>query len=428
MIEVQRHAADALLEVLRGHSLTTVLTLLWRRHPGLGGRERATIQDLAYGSCRWLGTLRELLRLLLRKPLRDPDLEALVLIALYQLGWTRAAAYAVVDAAVNQCQRLGKRSAKALVNAVLRRFSRERESLLVEARREPSGRFSYPTWWIAELKKAYPDCVEAILDAGNLHPPMTLRVNLRRASVEEVLHELAAATHPAQRVGPAAVLLERPVAVDALPGFALGRVSVQDLAAQRAAGLLGLRDGMRVLDACAAPGGKTAHILETAAVDLTALDWDAERLGRVRDNLTRLGLEAKLVAADAGDLGAWWDGRAFDRVLLDAPCSASGVVRRHPDIKWLRRPSDLDRMACAQMRLLDALWQTLTPGGTLLYATCSVFPTENQARIAAFLDAHKNARRLPITELTRTDGQLLPDSRHDGFFYALLQKLDTTHR
>ena len=188
--------------------------------------------------------------------------------------------------------------------------------------------------------------------------------------------------------------------------------------------LLDLDDGMRVLDACAAPGGKTAHLLETAAVQLTAIDRDPQRLDRVRENLERLRLDARLVAADAADLEAWWDGQGFARVLLDAPCSASGVVRRHPDIKWLRRREDLDRLAREQARLLSALWQTVTPGGTLLYATCSLFPAENQTRIADFLSAQKNVRRLPITELAQTDGQLLPDSRQDGFFYALLQKLD----
>jgi 16S rRNA (cytosine967-C5)-methyltransferase len=216
--------------------------------------------------------------------------------------------------------------------------------------------------------------------------------------------------------------------VESLPGFTSGWVSVQDLAAQRAAELLDLADGMRVLDACAAPGGKSAHLLETAAIELTAIDRDPRRLQKVRENLDRLRLEASLIAADAAELDDWWDGHPFHRVLLDAPCSASGVVRRHPDIKWLRRPEDLERLAREQARLLNTLWQTLTPGGKLLYATCSVFPVENQARIADFLSAHKNARRLPITELAQTDGQLLPDARQDGFFYALLQKLDGERR
>ncbi len=252
---------------------------------------------------------------------------------------------------------------------------------------------------------------------------MTLRVNRRRLSAAAYLELLRAAGLPAEQIGPAAVRVRQPVPVESLPGFGEGLVSVQDLAAQWAAELLDVSDGMRVLDACAAPGGKTAHLLETAAVDLTAIDRDGSRLQRVRESLRRLDLEAKLVAADAAVLEAWWDGKPFERVLLDAPCSASGVVRRHPDIKWLRRDEDIERLAHEQQRLLAALWQTLSPGGTFLYATCSLFSAENQAPIADFLRAHKNARRLPITRFAQTDGQLLPDARQDGFFYAVLQKL-----
>jgi 16S rRNA (cytosine967-C5)-methyltransferase len=422
MIEVQRHATHVLLEVLRGRSLTAVLGVLWGRHAGLTGAERAAIQDLAYGTCRWLGTLREVLRLALNKPLGDADVEALLLVALYQLHWTRAPAHAVVDSAVRGCVRLGKASAKGLVNAVLRRFQREGDRLLEQARTTPVGRFSYPQWWIERLERDYPGELAAILDAGNLHPPLTLRVNRRRISAAAYLERLSAAGLPAEQIGPVAVRVQQPVPVESLPGFGEGLVSVQDLAAQRAAELLDVSDGMRVLDACAAPGGKTAHLLETAAVDLTAIDRDAGRLQRVRESLRRLNLEAELVAADAAALETWWDGKPFERVLLDAPCSASGVVRRHPDIKWLRRDADIERLAHEQQRLLAALWQTLSPGGTFLYATCSLFSAENQAPIAEFRRAHKNACALPITRFAQTDGQLLPDSRQDGFFYALLQK------
>jgi 16S rRNA (cytosine967-C5)-methyltransferase len=428
VVEVQHLAAHSLLQVLGGRSLTAVLEALREREPPLGGAARAAIQDLAYGSCRWLGTLREVLQLLLRKPASDSEVEALLLVALYQLEWTRAPAHAVVDGAVRTCARLGKASAKGLVNAVLRRFLRERETLLQQARTTATGRFSYPPWWIDEIQRTYPGQFAAVLDAGNLHPPLTLRVNRRCLSVDAYLLALRSAGMPAEQVGPAAVMLSQPVPVESLPGFAQGWVSVQDLAAQRAAGLLDLADGMRVLDACAAPGGKSAHLLETAAIELTAIDRDPRRLPRVRENLDRLRLDAALIAADAAALDDWWDGRPFQRVLLDAPCSASGVVRRHPDIKWLRRPQDLERLSREQARLLSALWHTLTPGGKLLYATCSVFPLENQAQIADFLSAHKNARRLPITELAQTDGQLLPDARQDGFFYALLQKLDGERR
>ena len=423
MIEIQRRAAQAVLDVLEGHSLSPVLAALWKRNPGLAGSDRAAIQDLSFGTCRMLGTLRALLDLLLKKPPTDREVEALLLVAIYQLEWTRAAHYAVVDFAVRTCAALGKASAKGLVNAVLRSYLRNRETLLTRARATEAGRYSYPQWWIAELTHAWPDDYLAILEAGNRHPPMTLRVNRRATTPERYLAMLRDADLQAKQVGPFALLLDRPVPVEHLPGFAQGLVSVQDLAAQYAAPLLDLRNGMRVLDACAAPGGKTAHLLELADIDLTSLDRDTQRMQRVRENLRRLHLSATLAGSDAADLSAWWDGRAFDRILLDAPCSASGVVRRHPDIKWLRRQDDLPRLAVEQARLLDALWHTLASGGKLLYVTCSVFPAENQAQIAAFLGAHRDAGVAPLTPFPNKTGQLLPDSRHDGFYYALLHKL-----
>jgi 16S rRNA (cytosine967-C5)-methyltransferase len=249
---------------------------------------------------------------------------------------------------------------------------------------------------------------------------MTLRVNRRKRSVEAYLAQLAALGIDARRVGEVAVRLAQPRGVERLPGFAAGEVSVQDAGAQLAAPLLDARDGMRVLDACAAPGGKCAHLLELADLDLLALDRDAERAARIGATHARLGLAAEVRVADAGDPDRWWDGKPFDRVLLDVPCSASGVVRRHPDIKWLRREADLDGFAREQSRLLAALWQVLVPGGKLLYATCSVFAEENGAVIDAFLARHDDARQLPLPGIG--GGSLLPDDEHDGFFYALLEK------
>ena len=427
MIEIQRQATRAIIEVLEGRSLSRVLPALWKRNPALAGSDRAAIQDLSFGTCRWLGTLRAVLELLLKKQPADREVETLLLVAIYQLEWTRAAHHAVVDFAVRTCTALGKTSARGLVNAVLRNFLRNREALLARARGTEAGRYSYPRWWIDELARAWPQELAAILEAGNAHPPMTLRVNRRLVSTERYLATLQEANLSAQQIGPFALLLDRPVAVESLPGFARGLVSVQDLAAQHAAPLLDLRDGMRVLDACAAPGGKTAHLLELADIRLTALDRDVQRLQRVWENLARLRLSAAMLAhSDAAELSAWWDGQAFDRILLDAPCSASGVVRRHPDMKWLRRDDDLPRLAREQARLLDTLWHTLAAGGKLLYVTCSVFPAENQAQIAAFLRAHRDADVVPLTPFPHTMGQLLPDSRHDGFFYALLHKLPAT--
>jgi 16S rRNA (cytosine967-C5)-methyltransferase len=365
--------------------------------------------------------------MLLKKQPADGEVETLLLVALYQLEWTRAAHHAVVDFAVRSCTALGRTSAKGLVNAVLRNFLRNREALLARARSTEAGRFSYPQWWIDEVARAWPAQYAAVLEMGNARPPMTLRVNRRIISTERYLTTLQEAGLPARQIGPCALLLDRPVGVESLPGFGEGLVSVQDLAAQYAAPLLELGDGMRVLDACAAPGGKTAHLLELADIRLIALDRDVQRLQRVRENLARLRLSsATLAEADAGELSAWWDGQAFDRILLDAPCSASGVVRRHPDMKWLRRHDDLPRLAREQARLLDTLWHTLAAGGKLLYVTCSVFPAENRAQIAAFLGTHSDADAVPLIPFPHTMGQLLPDSRHDGFFYALLHKLPAT--
>jgi len=362
------------LDVMAGRSLIAALA---QRRPQTHERSWGAVQDLAFGVFRHLGLLRGVLAGSLTQPLSDRDLEALLLVALYQLEFSHAAPHAVVDHAVQTCVRLRKSSAKGLVNAVLRRFLRESEALLSQARRTEEGRWSYPQWWIDETRRTYPDRYGAILEAGNLHPPMTLRVNLTRISREEYAALLREQGLGAEAIGEAALLLARPINVDRLPGFRDGLVSVQDLAAQYAAPLLDLCAGLRVLDACAAPGGKAAHILESARVQLTAVDSDTERLERVRETLHRLRLSASLVCGDASEPGCWWDGVPFDRILLDAPCTASGIVRRHPDIKWLRRMDDIPALAEQQRRLLEALWHTLAAGGKLLYATCSIFSAEN---------------------------------------------------
>jgi 16S rRNA (cytosine967-C5)-methyltransferase len=361
------------------------------------------------------------LDLLVRRP-PDPQVEALLLVGLYQLEYTRVPEYAAVDSAVRACGILDP-GAKSFVNGVLRGFLRNRADLMAQARCTRAGRYSYPDWWIDRIERAYPDRYSEILDAGNQHPPMTLRVNRRATSTSAYVMQLAAAGIKAEVIGLAAVKLKQPQPVDSLPGFADGMVSVQDFGAQLAAPCLDLQDGQRVLDACAAPGGKTAHVLETAEVRLTALDSDRQRLGRLEQNLQRLGMQASMLrTADAADVDAWWDGVPFQRILLDAPCTASGVVRRHPDIKWLRRESDIDALGRDQARLLTALWHTLERGGKLLYVTCSLFPEENRVRVADFLAQHADARSLPLPDSLAYDGQLLPSDSNDGFFYGLLQK------
>jgi 16S rRNA (cytosine967-C5)-methyltransferase len=276
------------------------------------------------------------------------------------------------------------------------------------------------------LRAQYPAHYAAALEAANRHPPLTLRVNRRRADPAEYLELLARHGIKAEACGPSAVLLGKPLPAERIPGLAEGLVSVQDAAAQLAAPLLDLRDGMRALDACAAPGGKTGHLLEIAAAEVTALDADAGRLERLRANLARLGLSARVVCGDACEPAQWWDGAPYQRILADVPCSASGVARRHPDVKWLRRPTDIAQFARQQSRMLDTLWQLLASGGKLLYATCSVFEEENHGQVARFLERHRDATRLSLPAVDNhaqlPAGQLLPDERHDGFFYALLQK------
>lgn len=422
MHNIQLAAGQIVQQVLvEGRNLNQVLDESLRRKSVWTPAQRAALQDLSYGTLRYYGQLRALLELLLHKPLSDQRIYYVLLVALYQLQYSKAAQHAVVDHAVRSAQMLNPK-VSGLVNAILRNFLRGREGLLDQAMGRAEGRYSYQQWWIDELQSQYGEHAEAILQAGNQHPPMTLRVNRRLGTVEQYAARLEQEGIAARSIAPDALQLERPVGVDKLPGFFDGLVSVQDAGAQCAAGLLDVHDGMRVLDACAAPGGKTAHILEGARVEMVAVDKDEQRLQRVAQNLKRLKLEAQLKVGDAAVPDAWWDGVPFQRILADVPCSASGVVRRHPDIKWLRRRADINGFAQQQLAILDALWRLLATDGKLLYATCSVFQQENEQVIAAFLAQQADAHRLPITLPENAVGQLLPDTQHDGFFYALLHK------
>ena len=325
---------------------------------------------------------------------------------------------------------LGYSRAKGLVNAVMRNFQRRMPELLSEIEATESGRYRHPQWWIDALRLAYPHEWESVLLESNRHPPMVLRVNRRRLSAKAYVEKLDRAGIPARALGHDAVLLEKPCRVERLPGFAAGEVSVQDTGAQRAAPLLDVRDAMRVLDACAAPGGKTGHLLELAECELLAVDADGVRARRIAENLSRLKLSAKVVVGDCRKPEDFWGRRPFERILLDAPCSASGVVRRHPDIKWLRRKTDASEFGRTQTELLEALWRVLAPDGKLLYATCSVFPEENGAQVDNFLLRHPEAEMLPLRgpaegdegALRLFEGQILPSADSDGFFYALLKK------
>jgi 16S rRNA (cytosine967-C5)-methyltransferase len=423
------HTADAVQAVRAGRSLNEALAVC-------PADARPGTQALSFHVLRWLGSA-QVLRSLLAPKAPPPAVDALLLTAL-ALAWPASeppyAEHTLVDQAVGAARKRVPASA-AFINAVLRRFLRERDSLVERALREPLARFNHPAWWLDRLKRDWPAHWQAILDADNLRPPMTLRVNARRGSAASYVARLAEHGITAQTLAGHALRLAEPSPVTRLPGFEAGDVSVQDAAAQLAAPLLlgaGLPAGARVLDACAAPGGKTAHLLELADLDVLALDSDATRLTRVNETLARLGLAARTQAADAGAPNDWWDGRPFDAILLDAPCSASGIVRRHPDVRWLRRPADIDTLARTQARLLDALWPLLRVGGRLLYCSCSVFRAEGQDQIDAFLQRQGGAR---VASSPASPGHLLPlpDNESDrpppgfswaadGFFHTLIEK------
>ena len=431
MQEAQRLATAVVERVLSGATLPAALEALVPLQPG--DRRRALVQELSFGTLRHWGLLDALVRRLATKPIADPALHRLVAVAIYQLLQTRAPPFAIVDHAVNAAAMLSRPAAKSLVNALLRRFLREREALLTAARADAVARWSHPKWWIDRVVREYPEAWQDVLAAGNTHAPLTLRVNRRLATREACLAEFTQAGINALPAGENGIIVDPPMSVRALPGFDTGAFSVQDLGAQLAAPLLAPLPGERVLDACAAPGGKSTHLVELADIDLVALDSDSDRLARVDENLRRLHVDrsrVQVVAGDAGTPRAWWDGRPFDRILADVPCTAAGVVRRHPDIKWLRRAADIESFARQQSRILDALWGCLAEGGVLLYATCSIFEAENEAQIAAFLERHGEALRETLTfppDAARRGAQLLPSlpgagHNQDGYFYALLRK------
>ncbi len=400
--------------------------------------QRPAVQAITFHTMRRLGLATELRNLMVNRVPPDALFDALLRVALALLETTlslsdeeaerrpdipRYAVHTVVDQAVRAAKDMP--AYKGLLNACLRRLTREHKALLAQACKRPEAKWNFPDWWIRAVRQAYPQQWQALLAASDQPGPMSLRVNLRAISIDDMCAALTQADMPHERVGQAGVVLARARPVTEIPGFNQGWWSVQDASAQLAAPCLAPIDGERVLDACAAPGGKTAHLLECADVELWALDDDKVRLERVGQNLTRLGLmspRVQLHCADAAAPAQWWDGKPFDAVLADVPCTASGVVRRHPDIRWLRRESDVARTAALQRRIADALWQTVKPGGRMLYATCSIFPQEGELQAQRFLQTHGDAQRMPAP------GQLLPlpdESGHmwfDGFFYALFTK------
>ena len=419
-------AAHAVAQVRAGTALPQALTKVFGLF-AVQAQGRGAIQDLAYRTMRHWGSSSALILAMTSKAPEPAMLHALLCCALTLLAQDTAERgyeeFTVVDQAVSAATAHPDMAhAKGMVNAVLRRFLRERASLLAQVQQQPEAQWNFPLWWIQSVQAAYPQDWQAILQASNRNPPLTLRVNRRQSTVAAYLQMLGEAGIGARQIGPFAVRLDKPLPVSQIPGFEAGMVSVQDAGAQMAAPLLDVADGMRVLDACAAPGGKSGHLLELADIELLALDHDAARLQRVQENVTRLQLppscQIQLKAFDAQGK-VWWDGQPFDRILADVPCTASGIVRRHPDIRWLRRKSDTLQLATVSARILDNLWQMLAPNGKLLFVTCSLWPQESEGQAAAFA-ARNNALRLDAP------GQLLPNTNpeqdYDGLFYALFQK------
>lgn len=422
--------ATTLSKLLSGHgSLTTQLS----KH-----RERddfSLIQESCYGACRWFTLLETILAGLLNKPLKagDQDIKCLLICGLYQLRELEVAEYAVINETVSAATALKKPWAKGLVNAVLRNYLRNKQDIEQTIKDEPSISLSHPAWLLAEIRTQWPEIAEQILQNNNLRPPMTLRVNQLQKSTEEYLALLDEADIQAQagELADTSIYLHKPSPVADIPGFAEAWVSVQDEASQLVPGLLQLEPNLRVLDACAAPGGKTCHILESepSLTSCTAIDLNLGKLNRIEENLQRLQLEASLIKADAGDIDSWWDGELFDRILLDAPCSATGIIRRHPDIKLLRKPKEVKQLVRTQARLLEALWSCLRPGGLLLYTTCSILRQENEEIIDRFLKCTDNAKYERIAADWGVEcqfgRQLLPGANRgpDGFFYCLLRKI-----
>ncbi len=425
----QQIAAAAVNQVLSGSNLTLALPKAMKKFKEVSPQQRGGAMDLSYGTLRFYGEVDAYLKQLLEKPLSDEGIRCLLLVAIYQLLHDKADSFTVVNQAVNAAGYAKPRWAKGLVNGVLRNFLRKQEALTDKIKNLEVAKYSYPQWWINKLKKDYPKHWQAILAVGNMHPPMTLRVNTKKISMADYLDSLKAHEILAEQVGEQAVILDVPMSVEKVPLFTEGLVSIQDYGAQLVAPLLDAQANMRVLDACAAPGGKTGHILELADVKLTAIDREETRIARIESNMQRLNLQATLKVGDAAKPDSWWDGKLYDRILADVPCTASGIVRRHVDIKWLRREADIASFTQQQTEILQSLWHLLSKGGKLLYVTCSIFFEENQQQIDHFIQKNADATQLPILltnssreKINISDGQLNPSNIHDGFFYALLQK------
>ncbi|CAM8307169.1 Sun tRNA and rRNA cytosine-C5-methylases [Candidatus Methylopumilus planktonicus] len=425
MHQSQLIAADCVSEVIKGHNLNQVFERHFEHHQNITPQQKSVAIFLAYGAIRYLGENQFFIQQLIDKKITNKKIEALLCVALFQLNHDQSTDFTVVNEAVEAAKFINKSWAGSFVNGVLRNFIRQKEKLQTELKNDEEAFYSYPLWWINLIKQNYPKDWESILLNGNKHPPLTLRINERQTNLKQYEEKLKSEAISYRVLGNIALELTQPTPVEKIPGFMDGEVSIQDFGAQLAAKLLDLQDGQFCLDACSAPGGKTGHMLEIADIELVSIDQQKDRLYKVKENLERLHLHAYLKCADLAAVNTWWNEKLFDRILLDAPCSASGVVRRHVDIKWLRRPRDIEMFAKQQEAMLEAMWQLLKKGGKLLYATCSIFSDENQKVINHFIKEHTDAKEVKWSvdsEYSKYENQLIPSENHDGFFYALLEK------
>jgi 16S rRNA (cytosine967-C5)-methyltransferase len=418
-------AADCVSEVIKGHNLNQVFERRLDHHQNITPQQKSVAVFLAYGAIRFLGENQFFIQQLINKKITNKKIEALLYVALFQLNHDQSNDFTVVNEAVEAAKFINKSWAGSFVNGVLRNFIRQKEKLQTELKNDAEAFYSYPSWWINLIKQNYTKDWQSILLNGNKHPPLTLRINERKTNLKQYEEKLKSESISYRVLGNIALELTHPTTVEKIPGFLDGEVSIQDYGAQLAAKLLDLQDGQICLDACSAPGGKTGHMLEIADIELVSIDHQKDRLYKVKENLERLHLHAHLKCADLTAVNTWWNKKLFDRILLDAPCSASGVVRRHVDIKWLRRPRDIEMFAKQQEAMLEATWQLLKKGGKLLYATCSIFNGENQRVIDHFIKQHIDAKEVKWTVdsgYSKYENQLITSENHDGFFYALLEK------
>jgi len=420
---VQLTAANIVKDVLEGNNLNKVFQK-YSKENKINPKDLSQIKDLVFGALRSYGKTKFVINKLVKRPPPNLLISTLLHVALFQLISNRSNSYTVVDQAVSASNSVNKKYT-AFINGVLRNFLRERLVILKEAERNEEAKYSYPKWWINQIKKEYPKSWKNILDIGNSHPALIIRVNIKKVSINKYIKGLEEHKIAHTFLGDEAILIKKPIPIDSLPGFKEGEVSIQDYGAQLATHLLDLKKNYNVLDACAAPGSKACHMNEIEEIKLTAVEADKQRVERINENLKRLGQTFKVINSEIKAGNAWWDKNLFDRILLDAPCSASGIVRRHIDIKWLRRPGDLDYFHEKQFQLLRASWEMLKPVGKLLYVTCSIFEKENRSVVNRFLKEEKTAMEIKIKfpkNINVDDNQLLPSLIHDGLFYVLLEK------